>query len=127
MAAALLADAVLVGHLAFIVFALLGAALLPRWPALVALHLPALAWGTWIELSGGICPLTPLENALRRAAGEQGYDGGFVDHYLLPIVYPEGLTRETQWGLAAILVAVNAALYGRWWWLSRRRGAGAAR
>ncbi len=121
MVAALLADAVLVLHLAFIVFALLGAALLPRRPWLVLLHLPALAWGAWIELSGGICPLTPLENELRRAAGQQGYEGGFVSHYLLPLIYPEGLTRGTQWLLAGVLLGVNLLLYLRWWRSSRQK------
>ena len=123
MAPALLADAVVLLHLGFILFALLGAALLPRWPRLAWLHGPALAWGTWIELSGGICPLTPLENRLRHAAGEQGYDGGFIAHYLLPLIYPAGLTREIQWVLAAVLLAVNALLYLRWWRLTRRPSA----
>ena len=123
MASALLADAVVLLHLGFILFALLGAALLPRWPRLAWLHAPALAWGAWIELSGGICPLTPLENRLRHAAGEQGYDGGFIAHYLLPLIYPAGLTRETQWVLAAVLLAVNALLYLRWWRLTRRPSA----
>ncbi len=115
MSSALLADAVLLLHLVFIVFALFGAALLPRWPWLVALHLPALGWAAWVELSGSICPLTPLEHRLRIAAGEQGYEGGFIGHYLVPIVYPDGLTRQTQWLLAAMLIAVNLALYARWW------------
>ena len=123
MASALLADVVVLLHLGFILFALLGAALLPRWPRLAWLHGPALAWGTWIELSGGICPLTPLENRLRHAAGEQGYDGGFIAHYLLPLIYPAGLTREIQWVLAAVLLAVNALLYLRWWRLTRRPSA----
>lgn len=117
----LLADAVLVFHLGFILFALGGAALLPRWPRLVLLHVPALAWGTWIELSGGICPLTPLENSLRRSAGEAGYEGGFIAHYLLPVIYPDGLTPATQHVLAAVLLAVNLVLYLRWWRLSRPR------
>jgi hypothetical protein len=116
---ALLADAVLLLHLAFIVFALAGAALLPRWPGLVWVHLPALAWGAWVEFAQRTCPLTPLENQLRRAAGEQGYDGGFVAHYLVPLIYPEGLTAQTQWILGGCLLAVNAALYLRW--LRRRR------
>lgn len=120
---ALLADAVLVLHLGFILFATLGAALLLRWPRLIALHLPALGWGIWIELSGGICPLTPLENSFRARAGEQGYRGSFIEHYLVPVIYPDGLTRETQWILAAILIIVNAALYGLW--LQRRRNGAA--
>jgi hypothetical protein len=120
---ALLADAVVLVHLGFILFALFGAALLPRRPWLVLLHAPALAWGAWIELTGGICPLTPLENQLRHAAGERGYAGGFIAHYLLPLIYPDGLTREWQWLLAAVLIAVNLALYLRWWRISRRPSA----
>lgn len=114
-----LADAVLVLHLAFVLFALLGGLLVLRWRWLAWLHLPALAWGLWIELSGGVCPLTPLENGLRQRGGEAGYGGGFIEHYLLPVLYPPGLTRETQWWLAAVLAAVNIAVYGRLLW--RRR------
>lgn len=74
-------------------------------------HLPALAWATWIGLTGSLCPLTPLENRLREAAGEAGYSGGFIEHYILPVLYPIGLTRETQWLLAAVLVACNLVAY----------------
>jgi hypothetical protein len=114
MIASLGADAVLLLHGLFIAFAVLGAALLWRWPRLVWLHLPAACWGVFVELSGWLCPLTPLENRLRRAAGEQGYSGGFVEHYLLPLIYPEGLTRETQWLLGAAVLLVNLALYAAW-------------
>ena len=119
MLAAIAADAVLLLHLAFILFAALGALLVVwrgRW---VWLHLPALAWGVWIELTHGICPLTPLENSLRRAAGEAGYAGGFIDHYLVPLIYPPGLTPAHQFWIAAALVASNAVLYG--WALLRHR------
>ena len=108
----LLADAVLVVHGLFIVWAALGAVAVWRWPKLALLHLPALAWAVWIELSGGICPLTPLENSLRRAAGQTGYSGGFIDHYVGGAIYPDGLTRETQWVIAGVLLTINAALYG---------------
>jgi hypothetical protein len=118
---ALAADAVVALHAGFILFALLGAALLVRWPRLVWLHLPALAWGSWIELSGGICPLTPLENDLRAAAGQQGYAGGFIDHYLTPIIYPAGLTRATQLVFAGLLIGINALLYLRFWRARRPR------
>lgn len=111
---AALADAVVALHFAFILFALLGGALLVRWPRLVWLHAPALAWGTWIEVSGGICPLTILENRFRDAAGAAGYGEGFIDHYLSPIIYPEGLTHETQLIYASVLLALNAAFYLRW-------------
>lgn len=115
----LAADAVLVLHLAFIAFAALGGLLVVRWPRAAWLHLPAVAWGVWIELSHGICPLTPLENALRRAAGQAGYPGGFIDHYLAALIYPAGLTPRHQLAIAAVLVAVNIVLYG--WALRRHR------
>ena len=83
------ADAVLVGHLLFIAFVLLGALLALRWRWMAWLHVPALAWAVFVEVTGRVCPLTPLENALRIRAGEAGYAGGFVEHYLLGIVYPE--------------------------------------
>jgi hypothetical protein len=112
MAASLAADAVLVAHLLFILFAALGA-LLVAWRGAVAwLHLPALAWAVWIVATHGICPLTPLENSLRRAAGEAGYPGGFIDHYLMPLIYPPGLTPSQQTWIALALAASNVVLYG---------------
>ena len=108
----ILADAVLALHALFVVWVAAGALAVWRWPRLAWLHLPALAWGLWIEFSGGLCPLTPIEVALRRAAGGQGYAGSFVEHYLGALVYPAGLTREAQWVLAAVLALVNAGLYG---------------
>ena len=107
----LAADAVVVAHGAFILFAVLGGllALRRRWLAL--LHLPAVAWALFIEATGQVCPLTPLEVSLRVAAGDAGYDGGFVEHYLIPIIYPAGLTRDVQFILAAFLLAVNLAVY----------------
>ena len=119
MTAALVADAVLLLHALFIAFALLGAALLWRWPRLVWAHLPAVLWAAFVEFSGNICPLTPLENRWREAAGGQGYSGGFVEHYLLPLIYPAGLTRDAQWWLGTGVVLVNVLLYGAW--LRRRR------
>ncbi len=107
-----LADAVLVIHGLFIVWAALGALAVWRWPRLAFAHLPALAWAVWIEASGGICPLTPLENSLRRAAGQAGYSGGFIDHYLGSIIYPAGLTRQAQWLIAGALLIVNVIVYG---------------
>lgn len=120
---ALAADAVVLLHAAFVAFVVGGAALLWRWPRVAVLHLPAAAWGAWIEFSGGICPLTPLENELRARAGEAGYGGGFVEHYVVPVLYPEALTRELQWALGAGVVAVNALLYGLWIASRRRRRA----
>lgn len=115
----LLADAVVLLHLGFVVFVVLGGLLALRWPAMRWIHLPAAAWGAWIELSGGICPLTPLENALRQRAGEAAYAGDFVARYILPVLYPHALTRRIQVVLAALVVAVNLAVY--WWvWVRRR-------
>ena len=114
----LLADGIVVLHFLFIAFVVLGGVVVPRSPRRAWLHLPAACWGATIELSGWICPLTPLENRFRQAAGEAGYAGGFIDHCLLPILYPAGLTREIQYGLAAVVIVVNLAVYGG---LLRRR------
>ena len=116
----LAADAVLLLHLGFILVVLLGGVLAVRWRWAPLLHLPAVAWGVYIELSGGLCPLTPLENRLRIAAGDAGYAGGFIEHYLLALIYPAGLTQDVQYVLAAIVVGVNALAYG-WVWRRRRR------
>lgn len=120
----LLADAVVLGHLAFVAFVVAGGLLCFRWPRARFLHLPAAAWGLVIEWTGGMCPLTPLENHLRRLGGEAGYGGGFVEHYLLPVLYPAALTRSTQLVLGAAVLVVNAVVYAVWWW-RRRRPAGA--
>lgn len=114
----LLADAVLLFHLAFIAFVVAGGLFLGRWPRLAWLHVPAVVWGVAIELSGGLCPLTPLENRLRQLGGEAGYPGGFIEHYLWPIIYPAGLTRDWQITLGLGVAAINLVAYVRWW---RRR------
>ena len=114
MTASLLADAVLVLHLAFIVFVAAGALLLWRWPWLVWLHVPAALWAAYAELPGTICPLTPLENHLRALAGEQGYAGGFIEHYLTALIYPQGPTRAAQLWIGAVVVMVNVTLYAAW-------------
>ncbi len=108
----LAADAVVLLHLAFVVFVAGGGLLVWRWPRWAWLHLPAAAWGVWIEFAGWICPLTPLENALRRTVGQAGYPGGFIDHYLWPLLYPAGLTREWQWALGAGVLVLNGVVYG---------------
>lgn len=108
----ILADAVLLTHAAFVAWVVVGVLVVWRWPRLAALHLPALAWAIWIEASGRVCPLTPLEVSLRREAGESGYTGGFIDHYVGGILYPAGLTREAQWTMAGLLVAINVVVYG---------------
>jgi len=107
----LLADAVLLAHAAFVAFVMLGGLLVLRWPRIAWVHLPAAAWGAGIEFAGGICPLTPLENHWRRLAGQQGYEHGFVEQYVVAVLYPEGLTRGTQVLLGLLVVAVNAILY----------------
>ena len=111
MPAALLADAVLLLHALVVAFVVLGAALVWRWPALAGLHVAAVLWGVWIEASGGICPLTPLEQRLRLAAGQSGWQGGFIEHYLTAAIYPEGLTREIQLALGAAVLLINAGAY----------------
>ena len=107
----LAADAVVALHAAFVVFACLGGLLAWRRPGWAYVHLPAALWAAWVELTATICPLTPLENALRRRAGEAGYPGGFVEHYVMPILYPAGLTSGVQAWLGAFVVALNAAIY----------------
>ena len=111
----LLADFVVVLHLAFVVFVLLGGLLALKWPWIARLHLPAAAWGAIVEFSGWLCPLTPLENWLREQAGQQTYRTDFLDRYLLPILYPDGLTREMQFVLGSIVLLVNGTVYGILW------------
>lgn len=113
-----LADAVLLTHLAFILFVVFGGLLVLRRRRLLPLHLLAVAWGIGIELVGGVCPLTYWENSLRLLAGEAGFRGGFVEHYLLPLIYPGALTRGMQFGLAGGVLLVNVLVYG---WMLRRR------
>ncbi len=126
----LLADVVVLAHLAFVVFVVLGALLVLRRRWVAWLHVPAAVWGALIELGGWVCPLTPLENHLRRLGGAAGYRGGFVEHYVLPILYPGGLTRGVQVALGVLVVAVNLGVYG-WLWRrgvrARRRGTGPTR
>jgi hypothetical protein len=107
----LLADAVVVLHLGFVGFVVLGGLLVLRWPRAAWGHLPAALWGVWVEFTGRICPLTPLENWLRRQGGGADYSASFVEHYLIPVLYPAALTRELQWILGGIVIAVNAAVY----------------
>jgi hypothetical protein len=113
----LLADVVVLLHLAFVVFAVAGALLVVRWRWLAWIHLPAAVWAALIEFAGWICPLTPLENRLRALGGGAGYRGGFVEHYVLPLLYPGQLTRGVQILLGIFVVLVNLAIYA---WLARR-------
>jgi hypothetical protein len=117
-AARLLADGLVVFHLAFVLFVLLGGLLALRWPRVAWLHVPCAVWGVAVELLGWVCPLTPLENELRGRAGLSGYAGGFIERYLVPVLYPERLDRTAQGLLALFALAVNVAIYAR---LLRRR------
>jgi uncharacterized protein DUF2784 len=108
----LVANAVVVIHGLFIAFVLLGAFLAWRWRWVAVVHLPCAVWGVLIEYRHWVCPLTPLENHLRARAGEQGYHGGFVEHYVLPVIYPSGLTPQVQVVLGTIVLVVNLCAYG---------------
>ena len=120
MSARLAADALVAIHFAFIAFVIAGGILAvwrPRW---AWLHLPAVAWAAWTEFTATVCPLTPWENALRAAAGDAGYAGSFVEHYVVPIIYPAGLTPGAQTGLGFGIIALNATVYALAWHRSRR-------
>lgn len=115
MTARLAADALVVVHFAFIAFVLAGGLLALRHPGWALLHVPAVLWAAWTEFTATVCPLTPWENSLRAAAGDTGYAGGFVEHYVIPLIYPEGLTPQVQIALGAGVVALNAAIYALAW------------
>jgi hypothetical protein len=110
----LLADLLVVVHLAFVLFVVAGALLVVRWRALIWVHVPCVLWGALIEFGGWVCPLTPLENHWRVLGGQAGYAGGFVEHYLLPVLYPPSLTRGVQVVLGVIVLTINVAAYRRW-------------
>ena len=120
MIQAFAADLVVVLHASFILFAMFGGLAVLRWRGVAWLHLPALAWASGITIVGGICPLTPLENQLREAAGD-GYAGGFIEHYIIPLIYPPGLTHAAQLVAAAVLLGLNGAIYWRFWYVRRRK------
>jgi cytochrome b subunit of formate dehydrogenase len=113
-----LADGLLLLHALFVLFVVAGGALALRWPRVVWVHLPAAAWGAMIEFVGFTCPLTPLEQAWRRAAGGRTYEGGFIEHYVTAALYPSGLTRRVQIALGLVVLGVNGWIYWRVW---RRR------
>ena len=119
----LLADATVAFHFAFIAFVVLGGLVVIRVPRVAWLHVPAVAWVVWLELTGAICPLTPLENALRQRAGQAGYEGGFIDHYLIPVIYPAGLTPQVQTMLGIAVLVLNATVYAIAWRRARRNRA----
>ncbi len=113
------ADLIVVLHFGFVLFVLLGGLLLIKWPRFVWVHLPAAAWGTFVEFSGWICPLTPLENWLREQAGDAGYAGDFIAQYLSAILYPEDLARKVQVILGILVLSINLTIYSRLWWTDR--------
>jgi hypothetical protein len=115
------ADAIVALHFAFVLFVVLGASLVLRWPRVAWFHVPAVIWGALVEFTGWICPLTPLENRLRRRAGETGYQGDFIAHYVLPMLYPNGLTRQDQLVLGGAALAINIAIYALAFVRHRRR------
>jgi hypothetical protein len=105
------ADLVVLLHFLFVLFVVFGGLVALRWPRVAYLHLPVAVYGTLIELVGWVCPLTPLEKRLRESAGLQGYEGGFVEHYILPVLYPSGLTRGIQLSLGLLVIVLNVAIY----------------
>lgn len=115
----LMADLVLGTHVVFVVFVVAGGILVVRWPRVAWAHVPCALWGALVEVAGWICPLTPLEVSLRRQAGEAGYAEGFLEHYVTPVLYPAGLTREIQVLLGVLVVALNVVVY-TWAWRRRR-------
>ena len=120
-----LADTTVIVHLAFILFVVFCGLLAFRWRRVVWLHVPAALWGAAVEFTGRVCPLTPLENRFRLASGGPTYQSSFIEHYLVPIIYPADLTREAQIVLGLMVIVLNAAIYGTLW--RRRAGAGSER
>ena len=120
MLARVLAEATVAIHFAFILFVVFGGALVWRRLTWAWLHIPAVTWVAWLEFTHATCPLTPLENGLRARAGEAGYPGGFIAHYLEPVIYPAGLTISMQVALGVIVVVTNVAIYALLWRRARR-------
>lgn len=119
MSARVAADVLVAIHIAFVVFVVVGGLAVVRHPVLAWAHVPAVVWGGYAELTASVCPLTPLENTLRRSAGEAGYTGSFVEHYLLPILYPASLTPVGQRWIGAAVIAINVVAYA--WVIARMR------
>lgn len=122
MLAELIADLLVLIHLAFILFVVLGGLLVLRWPRLAFVHLPAALWGALIEFGNWVCPLTPLEQKLRQSVGEGVYSGSFVEQYVLPLIYPSGLTREMQLALGLLVLLVNFLIYAFLLWKRKKAG-----
>lgn len=106
------ADLLVLLHLAFIIFVIAGGFAVFKWSWLVYLHIPAVGWGALVEFKGWVCPLTPWENSLRQLAGQEAYSEGFIEHYIFPLVYPPGLTRDMQSTLGTIVIVINLLVYG---------------
>ncbi|MFH1495041.1 MAG: DUF2784 domain-containing protein [Pseudomonadota bacterium] len=119
---AIAADLVVLLHFGFILFVVLGGFFALKWRWLAWLHVPAALWGALIEFTGWICPLTPLENLLRQAGGDRGYTSGFIEHYLLPLIYPADLTRELQFALGMGVVILNVLVYSLWFARRKKKG-----
>jgi Protein of Unknown function (DUF2784) len=107
----ILADTTVAVHLAFVLFVVCGGLIVVKWPRAAWVHIPAAAWAAWVEFAGWVCPLTPLENWLREQGGDTTYTSSFIEHYLLPILYPESLSRELQWALGGMVLLINAVVY----------------
>ena len=120
----LLADTVVLIHIAFVVFAVVGGVLAMKWRWVCLVYLPAVLWAAWIEFTSGICPLTPLENWLRSNAGQRGYQGGFIEHYIMPVLYPSAMDSRIQIMLGVLVVSVNVVVYGYLLAHSRHRTGG---
>lgn len=116
-----LADLLVAVHVLLVLFIVLGSLLVLRWPRLVWVHVPFALWGICVEFLNIVCPLTPLENRLRRLGGEAGYSGGFIEHYIRPVLYPDGLTRNIQFALGAFVVVLNVVVYTMAWRRASRR------
>jgi Protein of Unknown function (DUF2784) len=124
MAFRVLADATVLVHAAFVVFVVCGGLLVARWPRIASVHLPAVVWAAWVELAGWTCPLTPLENWLRSEADDPIYTSSFVEHYLLPILYPSALSRPLQWVLGGLVLLINLTVYTVVLWRRAHGGRG---
>lgn len=122
MAALLLADLLVIFHGVFVLVAVLGGLLVFRWRWWAWFHVPAFLWAGFIELTGGICPLTPMENRLRTLGGGSAYQGDFIDHYLIPLLYPSNLTREIQIALGIFVILFNMGVYALYWYRLQQKG-----
>jgi hypothetical protein len=116
----IIADFLVIIHLAFICFVVFGGILVMRWKWVGLIHLPAAIWGALIEFQGWVCPLTPLEQLYRHLAGQSGYSGGFIEHYLIPLIYPTGLNHPIQIVIGLFVIAINLTIYGRWLYALRQ-------